>query len=159
MSANMTHGYAGTKGAAEYDSPDGSHFVLIFNDIGSAITNGDVYRLDTADSSGGNYPTLVLPATEATLISRICVVANGILNKTTIAEGEWGYVQTKGYCPVIKCDSSVADEEYLEVLNATSTAIDSGAFNDEAFAQAKSAAASGFCTGHLFGRESVVAAS
>lgn len=107
-------------------------FQKVYNDIGSTITNGDVYFLSwlkDADSlSPSARPTLDALATTA--IYRQVVVVNNTLNSGagTILDTAWGFVQEMGYCPDVNTDvTSVVIDRFLQGKTATATAADDGA--------------------------------
>jgi len=121
------------------------------------------FLLDVDTTAGTNQPTVSTPAT--TSVAKVVgVVNNAKADKTTIADAEWGWVQTKGYCPAITkttATNPVAIDDYLKAMNGVKTAATDGtsgatAWSAKTFAIAKSAVASGVAgtvTGFLFGRE------
>jgi len=135
-------------------------YIKVYNDIGAAVTNGDVYFLDwhrDADSlATPAYPTLVACATSA-VQRQVVVVNNAPLSKDTIADAAFGYVQIRGFCPKIATASGVAIADYLEAVNATAVSADDGTTQTaDSFAIATTAYASGFCEGILFGTTSLI---
>ena len=157
--------YRGSTGAVNWiEGSGGELFIEMYNDTGAALTNGGVYIIDWTDDadSKGYYPTPGTAATEATAIIEVVVVNNLPLGKTTIADQAWGYFQYKGYCPAILiATGDMTDEQYMEVLDATTTATDDGATKTiGSFGIAKSAAvAAALGTGYLFGDRVAVAAA
>jgi hypothetical protein len=152
-------GYEGGVGVYDWLSGgDGELYLKVFNDIGSALTNGDVYFLSWAkDTTVGTYrPTLDACATSATVFRQVVVVNNAPLRAATIADDAWGYVQVRGYCPVIAVTASVsAGELYLQAVTGTAIAATDGAsVTNDSFGIAVTAYATGFCTGILFGTKS-----
>jgi hypothetical protein len=137
-------------------------YIKVYNDIGSAITNGDCYFLSwlkDADSlSPSARPTLDAMATTA-VYRQIVVVNNHILGKSTIADTEWGYVQKSGYCPDVNTNvTNVAIDRFLQGLNAAATAADDGtSYTSDSFAITVSAI---FSTSHiaatLFGVRTII---
>src|SRR3972149_9719774 len=133
----------GGVGVVDYVVAGNDKFIKIFNDTGGALSDGDIVAIDflkdTTTTNGTNQPTVSTPADTAVLI-QLGVVNTFLLNKTTIADDEWGYVQTAGYCPKITCTTAdaVVKEDYLSLLTSTKTAF-SAAFSSDSFAIAKSA--------------------
>lgn len=139
---------------------DFPQLIKVYNDLGAAVTNGDVYFLDwvkDADSlSPSARPTLVAAATSA-VQRQVVVVDNAPEGKTTIADAAFGWVRTRGYCSKIKCASTVAIDDYLQGTNATQEAADDGTTQTaDSFAIATTAYASGFCEGILFGTTALI---
>jgi hypothetical protein len=131
---------------------EGKHFIKVYNDIGSTLTNGDVYFLSylTDADSLGVTPTLDACATTAVL-RKVAVVNNSPFGLATIADATWGWVQVGGYCSKIACVNTIAAEDFLQGANASAIAADDGTtITADSFGIAKTAYASGFCEGHLF---------
>lgn len=151
--------YSGGKGLTSIQGANGEIFLLIYNDTGGTLTNGDIKMLDFTDDadSVGTYPTPAVPATNTELVNYVVVVNNSPLGKTTILDTEYGYVQFKGYCSKVK--STGADEDYLEILNAGTSAQSSGGLAGESFGIQKSAASGGFAAAYLFGRPAAIKAT
>jgi hypothetical protein len=149
MSQSVISGYEGQAGAFDVIEGNGMEFIKVYNDLGSAISNGAVYAveyLDDADSkSPSAFPTLVLASTQSAALLKIGVVNNTPLGKATIADQAWGYVQTKGYCETVLADGvGVTDEHYIEVLNGVAVATDDGTSRTiKSFGLAKASAAAG----------------
>jgi hypothetical protein len=123
--------YQGAEGAAEVIENSMEKLILVYNDLGSAITSGDVYHLSyerDADSlTVPARPTLVACATSS-VYQHIAVVNNARLGKSTIADKEWGYVQVRGYCPDVKCTTATqAIDTYIQGTNGTQAATTDGA--------------------------------
>jgi hypothetical protein len=130
MSFGEVQNYQGALGAIDMIGASHDIFIKVYNDIGSAITNGDVYFLSylkDADSlTVSARPTLDALATTA-VYRQVVVVNNSALGKATIADQDYGYVQVKGYCPDVNTDvTSVAIDRFLQGKNATATAADDG---------------------------------
>lgn len=126
----MPANYEGAAGALDIISGgNGEIFYKVYNDLGAAVTNGDVYFLDwqkDADSlSPSARPTLVLPATSS-VYRQVVVVNNALLNSDTIADASWGYVQYRGYCPKVAAASTTAIDDYLQGTNGTAVSSDDG---------------------------------
>jgi hypothetical protein len=109
-----------------------NEFRKVYNDIGAAVTNGDVYVLSyekDADSlSPSARPTLTAVPASSAIYQHIAVVNNAMNGKDTIADGEWGWVQTAGHCPDVNSDAagSIAVDRYVEAKKSTAVVIDSG---------------------------------
>jgi hypothetical protein len=152
--------YQGAKGAIDVVERDFNKFIKVYNDLGSAVTNGDVYHLSyerDADSlTVAGRPTLVACAT--TSVPRQTVVVNNtILGESTIADQAWGYVQIQGYCPKIKVASTVAIDDYLQGANGSQEAADDGTSQTtDSFGIALSAYSSGYAEGLLFGISAII---
>lgn len=134
---------------------DFKQHIKVYNDLGAAVNNGDVYFLDwkrDADSlATAARPTLVACATTA-VQRQVVIVENSPLGKDSIADQALGYVQIRGYCPKIATAATVAIDDYLEAVNATAVSADDGTTQTaDSFAIATTAVASGYCEGILFG--------
>lgn len=132
-------------------------FLKVFNDTGSAITEGSVCKVNPATSGTSSiYPSLTRPATQASVLHIIGVVNNARLGKADIADKSWGYVQIQGYCPKIATAGAVATVDHqLITTNNAFTATSSGATTETtaSFASAKSTVGgAGFVTGWIHGR-------
>ena len=154
---NDIAGYQGAAGVIEMIGADFDQFIKVYNDIGAAVTNGDCYFLDfvrDVDSmTVAARPTLEAMATSA-VYRQIVVVNNAQLGKTTIADTEWGYVQIRGYCPKVKCGSTIAIDDFLQGANASSTAADDGTtitIDSFGIAITDEDTVAGFCEAILFG--------
>lgn len=155
--------YRGALGAlAKINGGNGEVYQLVYNDTGSAITNGDVYFLSylkDADSlTVSARPTLDTPATTS-VYRQIVVVNNTPLGLSTIADAAWGYVQISGYCPDVNTDvTSVAIDRFLQGKNTAVLAADDGtSYTTDSFAITVGAI---FSTSHieaiLFGVRTVI---
>lgn len=129
---------------------------VVYNDLAGAVTEGNVYFLSfekDADSlSPSERPTLVACATTA--VPRKVVVA-----LETFADQVRGRVRFKGYCPKVKCASTIAIDDYLQGANASQTAADDGtSITTDSFGISVSDEdnTAGFCEAILFGREIII---
>lgn len=135
---------------------------MVYNDLGSAVTRGDLYFLSyerDADSLGTPArPTLLACATTA--IPRKIVVA-----LEDVADRAWGKFMFQGYCPKVKCATTIEIDDYLQGTNASQTAADDGTTqtadsfaisvsDEDAFDDGTDT--SGFCEAILFGRETLI---
>jgi hypothetical protein len=176
MSTNgAISGYEGGLGVYDLVEQGFEQYIKVYNDLGAAVSNGDVYFLDwskDADSlSPSARPTLVACATSA--VPRQVVVVNNIIpnnlpvagsvptnSSTGIADTMWGYVQLRGYCPKIKCAATIAIDDFLQGANASQTAADDGTTQTaDSFAIAVSAVddpATGYCAGVMFGTTALI---
>ena len=130
MSQGNVEGYVGALGAYPVIENGFDKWILVYNDLGAAVTNGDCYHISyekDADSlSPSGRPTLVAMATSS-VYQHVGVVENSPLVKTTIADGEWGYVKVRGYCPTIKCTTATqAIDTYIQGTNGTQAASNDG---------------------------------
>lgn len=163
MSVAAIPDYQGALGVLDVvESGSGEKYIKVYNDTGSAVTNGDVYFLSyekDADSlSPSARPTLEAMATTS-VYRQIVVVNNVLLGATTIADQAWGYVQIAGYCPDVNTDvTSVAIDRYLQGKNSAATAADDGTtITTDSFAITVGAI---FSTSHiaalLFGERTII---
>jgi len=165
MSSPSASGYRGGTGqVTRVSGADGEEFLLVYNDTGATLANGTVKIIDWTDDadSKGYFPTPGAPATSSDAIQLVAVVNDAEGTTSGIADQEWGWVQTKGYCPAITAAAGdVTDEHYLEVLNGGTAATDDGAsLTTKSFGIAKGAAvAAATFAGVLFGNRVVVAGS
>lgn len=128
----------------------------VYNDLGSAVTKGDVYHLSyekDADSlSPSARPTLVACATTA--VARQTVVA-----LEDVADQAWGLFMYRGFCDKVKCASTIEIDDYLQGANGSQTAADDGtSMTSDSFGIAISDEddTAGFCEAILFGREVII---
>jgi hypothetical protein len=154
--------YQGDLGALDVIQDGFNKWIKVYNDLGSAVTNGDVYFLDwhrDADSrTVATYPTLVACATTA-VQRQVVVVNNAPLGLTTIADAAFGYVQVAGYCPKVKCASTVAIADFLEAVNASQQAADDGTTQTAdsfAIADTDEDTVAGFCAAMMFGTTALI---
>jgi hypothetical protein len=150
-------GYQGGLGIIDFlPGGDGEKFVKVYNDTGSAVTNGDLFFLsysrDSESLTVALRPTLDACATSS-VWRHIVVVNNAPLRGATIAADAWGYVQLMGYCPKVACAATIAIDDFLAGSNSTpAIAADDGTtITNASFAIALTAYATGFCTAILFG--------
>ena len=128
--------------------------VLVFNDTGAAVNNGDVFFLSWIGGSGASErPRIVACATSA-VPRQIVVVDQSGAGKTSIGDDEWGYVTIAGYCKKVACAATVAPNDFLQGVNGTAVSADDGtAQTADSFAIAVTDedATPGFCEAILFG--------
>jgi len=153
MAVGTVSNYEGATGAI--DTITGAHgevFIKVYNNTGAAVNNGDVYFLNwKRDSSSGARPTLEAVAT-STVARQVVVVNNAPLARDSIANGKYGYVQLRGYCPKVKSANTVAIDDFLAGTNASQTAADDGTSQTgKSFGIATTAYAGGFVEAILFG--------
>jgi hypothetical protein len=139
---------------------DGELFVKVYNDRAAALTNGDVYFLsylsDIDSLTVVGRPTLDPCATSA-VYRQVVVVNNAPLNKATIADAEWGYVQVRGYCPKVAVASDVDTiDYYIQAADGTAIAVKDSSMSNDSFAIATSVYSAGFCKAVLFGERSTI---
>jgi hypothetical protein len=97
-------------GTVGYDS---EHYIVIYNDTGSALAEGAVYVVTFANSgTAAKFPTIATPATDATGSALIGVVNNQLNGLTTIPDSKWGFLQIKGYCEKINMAGTVSTVDY-----------------------------------------------
>ena len=130
MSTGSVEGYRGALGAYPVIRNGFDKFILVYNDTGAAVTNGDLYHISyekDADSlSPSARPTLTACATTS-VYQHIGVVNNSPLGASTIADQAWGYVQVRGYCPDVKCTTATqAIDTYIQGTNGTQAATNDG---------------------------------
>jgi len=107
-------------------------FLLVYNDTGSDVPEGSVVEISFANSStAGNYPQIVQPATESTVMHKVGVVNNAKLSSATasyagIKSATWGFVQTRGYCPKVLQASATTISHTLLTTNTSYNATDTG---------------------------------
>ena len=105
-----------------------NEFYYILNESGGTAGKGIPYvlNMNAAATTIGGVSVVVAqysvqaPATLATSSSIICVPV------ADIANGAWGWVQTKGYVPYAVTTGTVAANDQLEVLNTGVAFIDQG---------------------------------
>lgn len=95
-------------------------WISVYNNTGSALSNGAIKVLSFIVTSGALFPVPVVPATEVTDANLIIVIDNSPLNESTIANGEWGFAKFSGVVAAsVDGDTiDVAEGTQLEVLNA-----------------------------------------
>lgn len=127
MSFGNIPNYRGTNtGNEQIVESDGSVFLKVYNDSGSAYARGVVYSLTYTVASGICYADVVAPTTTGTASIIVGVVNNSPLGKDTIADGEYGFIQIKGYCPYAVTSGTVHENDQLEVLTTAAAFIDQG---------------------------------
>ena len=155
-------GYQGATGVLIEAQDGANRYVLVYNNLGSALVNGDCVVLTYKQSAGGFYPTVTVPAT-ASVAVKIGVVENSIMGKSQIDDATWGWIQMKGYCPAITkttASNPVAVDDYLNATNAVRTVASvTSTYDAKTFAVAKSVVGTGVagtCTGILLDREATI---
>ena len=132
MSQGSIPNYQGALGAIEYEKNGLEVYVKVYNDTGAAVNNGDVfilsYEKDADSLSPSARPTLTAVPASSAIYQHVCVVNNTKKGQSTIADGEWGWVQIAGYCPDVNTDAAgdIAADRYVEALYSTATATDEG---------------------------------
>jgi hypothetical protein len=117
--------YPGTNtGNSRIVESDGSVFVKVYNDTGSALARGVVYALTYTVASGIAYADVCAPVADSTRGAIIGVVDNSPLGKDTIADAAYGYLRISGYCPYVVTSGVVAAGAQLEVLATAAAFID-----------------------------------
>jgi len=164
MSTNgSVAGYQGSVGVVDVLESGYDRLIKVYNDLGAAVSNGDVYFLDwkrdAYSQSPAVRPTLVACATTA--VPRQIVVVNNVPEgKETIADAAFGYVQIQGYCPKVKCAATVAAEDFLQGANGSQEAADDGTTQTaDSFAIAVTAVddpATGYCSAFMFGTTALI---
>jgi len=132
---------------------EGRHFIYFWNDIGSAVADGDVYFLDwVKPTDSTNVPTLAACATSA-IYRLVAVVANAEFDGTaSVADDTWGWCQVQGYCRKIKCAATIAIGDFFQGVNASVEAGDDGTTQTiDSFGIATTAVAANYAEGILFG--------
>jgi len=153
--------YQGSLGALDVIDDGFNKWIKVYNDLGSAVNNGDVYFLDfkrDADSRAvPAYPTLEATATSA-VYRQVVVVDNSPLGLTSIADADFGYVQVAGYCAKVAVAAGVnAADRFIQGANASAVGADDGtSITTDSFATSVTAYDSGYCTAMLFGQRSLI---
>jgi hypothetical protein len=137
-------------------------YILVYNDTGAAVNNGDVfflgYAVDADSLSTSTFSTLDACATSA-IYRQIAVVNNQMLGSATIADQAWGYVQIRGYCKKVFCANTLAKGDYLQGANASAVAADDGTtITTDSFAVCTVAysATTTACEAYLFGERTII---
>ena len=126
-------------------------YIRVYNDLGAAVAEGDVYFLDwkrDADSLAvAARPTLVACATSA-VARQVVVVTEAIADKA------WGTVQWRGHCKKVAAASTTAVDDYLQGVNASAVSGDDGTSQTAdsfGIAITDEDTVAGFCEAVLFG--------
>lgn len=114
--------------AAPYTDPNRDEHILLYNNTGSAISNGAIYEIAfyVAANSDGDpvvYTVPVAPATEAVAVVEVVVVDDP---SGSIADSAWGLACKAGPVQAL-CNggTDIALGDQLEILN-TGTAFTQG---------------------------------
>lgn len=93
-------------------------FFLVENSHGSALAAGDVvmWTLDSvAGSLGGKSVAKITTAARVRVAG--VVVGKTLSGGASIADGEYGFIQTRGFCSLITTDGNVAAGDVLMGLD------------------------------------------
>jgi hypothetical protein len=126
MSVANIPNYRDQIGAVDMPGDDPDQYLLIYNDSGAALAEGACYFVTFIPSgTAGKWPTVTTPATSA-VRQVVGVVNNWLFGSATIADKSWGYVQTRGYCSKVLMTAGLADQEFLQCADSSTTAVDDG---------------------------------
>lgn len=122
-------------------------FIKVYNNLGSALAEGDLVVLSFVGSTAGYYPTVTVPATTSVPVT-VGVVANAGFGVSGIPDASWGYIQTRGLASVTKTTAAnpIAVNDFLLAGNGIKTAATESTpttFTAKTFGIAKSVVATG----------------
>ena len=114
---------SGNNGVEWYRDAEGGVFVRIYEDGGSALSNGVVYALTFTSSASVVYADVTAPTAVATNSAIIGVVNNAPRGLDTIPAYGRGWLQIAGYCPYINTTGTIAANAQLEVKADAATVL------------------------------------
>lgn len=175
MSTNgSVSGYEGGLGVYDLVEQGFEQYIKIYNDTGATLSNGDVVCLewfkDVDSLTVSARPTVKTPATTA--IYRQFGVVNNIIpnnlpvagsvptnSSTGIADTTFGYIQLRGYCPLIKGAGVTAEDCFQAVNASTSAATDGASVTTDSIGVAITTSndpSTGYFSGVLFGTRALI---
>jgi hypothetical protein len=126
MPTDVANGYRGGNAVGTIGFGD-ERFIRVYNETGGDLAAGSVVLVSYANSStAGVFPRAASIATDSVGISQVGVVANYMSGTGTIKSATWGWVQIKGYCPVV-LSTDVTAGHALKATNASVRAVDEAA--------------------------------